>query len=85
MADFSVGQVNARSLRAHALVEPARTLDEAIVAAAGIYGTLHSGLIDRGVSFAPSAYEVIFVSLAHDETVIDETVEAFTSVLGEFS
>jgi len=26
---------------------------------------------------APSAYEVMFVSLAHDLSVIDETVEAF--------
>jgi glutamate-1-semialdehyde 2,1-aminomutase len=34
-------------------------------------------LLERGVYLAPSAYEVTFVSLAHDETVIDETLEAF--------
>jgi glutamate-1-semialdehyde aminotransferase len=34
-------------------------------------------MLDRGIMLAPSAYEVIFVSLAHDPGVIDETVSAF--------
>ena len=34
-------------------------------------------LLDRGVYLAPSAYEVMFVSLAHDEDDIDETIAAF--------
>jgi glutamate-1-semialdehyde 2,1-aminomutase len=51
--------------------------------AAGRYAKLHSALIERGVYLAPSAYEVMFVSTAHDETVIDETIEAFDSAVAE--
>jgi glutamate-1-semialdehyde 2,1-aminomutase len=45
--------------------------------AAETYAALHRELLERGVSLAPSAYEVMFVSLAHDRGVIDQTVEAF--------
>jgi glutamate-1-semialdehyde 2,1-aminomutase len=65
--------------------DPPRRFEDIEDGAAEIYGTIHGGLLDRGVSFAPSAYEVIFVSLAHDETVIDESIEAFTDVLGTLS
>ncbi|MEX1311268.1 MAG: glutamate-1-semialdehyde 2,1-aminomutase [Candidatus Sulfomarinibacteraceae bacterium] len=51
--------------------------------AAGRYARLHAALIERGVYLAPSAYEVMFVSTAHDETVIDDTVEAFDSAVAE--
>ena len=47
-----------------------------------LYAALHRGLLERGVYLAPSAYEVAFVSLAHDEAVIDRTVEAFDAVVG---
>ena len=49
------------------------------------YAALHRGLLNRGVFLAPSAYEVIFVSLAHTEAAIDETVEVFDEVLSEIS
>ncbi len=49
--------------------------------AAGRYARLHRELLGRGVSLAPSAYEVMFVSTAHDEAAIDETVEAFGAAL----
>jgi glutamate-1-semialdehyde 2,1-aminomutase len=51
--------------------------------AADRYARLHSALLDRGVYLAPSAYEVMFVSTAHDETVIDQTIDAFDSALAE--
>jgi glutamate-1-semialdehyde 2,1-aminomutase len=50
--------------------------------AAGRYAKLHSALLERGVYLAPSAYEVIFVSAAHDEAVIDQTIEAFDDAIG---
>jgi len=50
--------------------------------AAERYASLHGALLDRGVYLAPSAYEVMFVSTAHDETVIDQTVEAFDEAVG---
>ena len=53
--------------------------------AAERYATLHAALLDRGVYLAPSAYEVIFVSAAHDEAVIDETIEAIDEAVSERS
>jgi glutamate-1-semialdehyde 2,1-aminomutase len=47
------------------------------------YARLHRALLERGIYLAPSAYEVIFVSLAHSEGDIDETVAAFRDALPE--
>ena len=44
------------------------------------YGRFFHGLLDRGVFFAPSGYETLFVSLAHDDAVIDRTVELAAEV-----
>lgn len=60
MVAFSVGQINARSLRAHGLVEPAESIAAAIVAAAGIYGTSptsHLGLAARLDGYTPKELE----------------------------
>ena len=35
-------------------------------------------MLARGVYFAPSAYEAGFMSIAHDDAVIDATIEAAT-------
>ncbi len=51
--------------------------------AAGRYAKLHAALLKRGVYLAPSAYEVMFVSTAHDEAVIDETIAAFDEAVME--
>jgi glutamate-1-semialdehyde 2,1-aminomutase len=40
------------------------------------YGALFRGLLDRGVYVAPSQYECLFPSLAHDDDVVDETIDA---------
>jgi glutamate-1-semialdehyde 2,1-aminomutase len=44
------------------------------------YGRFFHGLLDRGVFFAPSGYETLFVSLAHDDAVIDRTVQLVAEV-----
>jgi glutamate-1-semialdehyde 2,1-aminomutase len=36
-------------------------------------------MLDAGVYFAPSAYEAGFVSIAHDDAIIDETIAAARS------
>jgi len=43
----------------------------------GLYARLFRALLDRGVALAPGPYEVLFPSLAHDDDVIDTTVERF--------
>ncbi|HZP72155.1 MAG TPA: glutamate-1-semialdehyde 2,1-aminomutase [Gaiellaceae bacterium] len=45
------------------------------------YGVLFRGLLDRGVYVAPSQYECLFPSLAHDDETIDATVAAVGDVL----
>jgi glutamate-1-semialdehyde 2,1-aminomutase len=46
------------------------------------YGELFRGLLERGVYVAPSQYECLFPSLAHDDDAVDRTVEAVADVLG---
>ncbi len=38
------------------------------------YARFFHGMLDRGVYFAPSGYETTFVSLAHSDEVIDDTI-----------
>ncbi len=50
--------------------------DEAkVLADNGVYPKVFHALLERGVALAPGAYEAVFPSLAHDETVIEETIE----------
>jgi glutamate-1-semialdehyde 2,1-aminomutase len=44
------------------------------------FNTLFHGLLDRGVYIAPALYEAGFVSAAHSETDIAETIEAARAV-----
>ena len=45
------------------------------------YGLLFRGLLERGIYIAPSPYECLFPSLAHDDELVDETIEAVRVVL----
>jgi glutamate-1-semialdehyde 2,1-aminomutase len=49
------------------------------------YGTLFRGLLERGCYIAPSQYECLFPSLAHDDDVIDETIAAVSEVFAAAS
>ena len=40
-------------------------------------------MLKRGVNFAPSAYEAGFVSAAHSEQDIAQTIEAATATFAE--
>ena len=63
---------------------PAPVTAEAIDSgAAKRYAKLHAALLEQGVYLAPSAYEVIFVSAAHDEIAIGQTIAAFDEAVGE--
>jgi len=65
--------------------DPPRRSEDIDPKAADRYARLHGALLDRGVSLAPSAYEVMFVSLAHDHDVIDQTIEAFAGAVAEIT
>jgi len=46
-----------------------------VINGAGRYAGLFHALLDRGVALAPGAFEVLFCSMAHDDTAIARTVE----------
>ena len=48
---------------------------------AGLYARTFRALLERGVALAPGPYEVLFPSLAHDDEVVDTTVERFADAL----
>jgi glutamate-1-semialdehyde 2,1-aminomutase len=51
-------------------------------AATGRYPPLMHGVLKRGVAIAPGAYEILFPSVAHGDTEIERTVEAFAAAAG---
>jgi glutamate-1-semialdehyde 2,1-aminomutase len=57
----------------------------AMMTDAARYGQWFHGLLERGVYVAPSPYEAAFVSLAHDDALIDRTLEITAEVAGELA
>ncbi len=49
---------------------------EAKLADTATFARFHAAMLDRGVHLPPSQYEAWFLSLAHDEAIVDRTVEA---------
>jgi glutamate-1-semialdehyde 2,1-aminomutase len=60
-----------------------RRYDRIDAGSATHYAVLHRGLLERGVYFAPSAYEVGFLSTAHSQTDVGATVAALAEALRE--
>ncbi len=63
---------------------PVRRWEEAAASDTARFGRLHRALRDRGVYWPPSQYEAGFVSLAHDDVVLDQVesavVDAFSTI-----
>jgi len=55
---------------------PVRNYQEALKSDTDIYARFFWAMLDQGVYFAPSQYEAAFCSAAHDEAIIDKTLEA---------
>jgi glutamate-1-semialdehyde 2,1-aminomutase len=47
------------------------------------YAALFRHLLSRGIYVAPSQFEAMFVSLAHDDETIDQTIEAVADFVGD--
>ena len=43
------------------------------------FNAFFHAMLDAGVYFAPSAYEAGFVSIAHDDAILDATIDAARS------
>ena len=63
--------------------EPVRSLEDARTCDLARFGRVFHGLLQRGVYIAPSAYEAAFVSAAHDDDAIDETIAAWGAALAD--
>jgi glutamate-1-semialdehyde 2,1-aminomutase len=64
---------------------PVRDHEGAKAADAESYGRFFHAMLERGVFFAPSAFEAIFPSLAHSDADIDRTIEAASDVLASLA
>ncbi len=53
-----------------------RNFEEAKTADSALFGRLHRALLDRGVFMAPSAFEAGFLSVAHTDVEVRETIGA---------
>jgi glutamate-1-semialdehyde 2,1-aminomutase len=82
LAPFGTVQRVGAMLTLFATEEPVRTFADAERSDTDRYAALFRGLLERGVYVAPSQFEAMFVSLAHEDAEIDATVEAVADVLG---
>jgi glutamate-1-semialdehyde 2,1-aminomutase len=61
--------------------QPVWSLEDARACDTARFVRVFHGLLARGVYVAPSAFEAAFLSTAHDDAAIDETVQAWTAAL----
>ena len=62
---------------------PVRSWLDAASSDTARFGTWHRGLVTRGVYWPPSQFEAAFISLAHTEADIDETIAAARGALAD--
>ena len=65
--------------------QPPRDYAEAAQSDTARFARFHRALLDRGVMLPPSQFEAWFVSLAHDEALIDRTIAAAGEALDEIA
>jgi glutamate-1-semialdehyde 2,1-aminomutase len=70
---------------AGALTAPSNYEDARALAGGDTYARFFHAMLRRGVALAPSAYEVMFPGMAHDEAVLDRVVEAAGEAAAEVS
>jgi glutamate-1-semialdehyde 2,1-aminomutase len=58
---------------------PVKNFDDARACESDRYGALFRHLLDQGVYVAPSQFEALFVSTAHDDEELERTIEAAKS------
>ena len=62
---------------------PVRDFDDAQTTDKALFGRLFHALLRRGVYLPPSALEAWFLNAAHDDALIDRTIDAFEDALRE--
>ena len=67
----------------HFDIDEVNNFDDACNANAGLFKTLFHGVLKRGVYFAPSAFESLFLSTTHTKELLDSTIVAIEETLEE--
>ena len=67
----------------HFDIDEVNNFDDACNANADLFKTLFHGVLKRGVYFAPSAFESLFLSTTHTKELLDNTVLAIEETLEE--
>ena len=67
----------------HFDVDEVNNFDDACNANADLFKNLFHGVLKRGVYFAPSAFESLFLSTTHTKELLDNTIEAIEETLEE--
>ena len=60
-----------------------KNFDDAKTCDLARFSAFYNGLRQKGIYIAPSQFEVLFISIAHDSEHIDRTIEAAESVLDQ--
>lgn len=67
----------------HFDIDEVNNFDDACNANADLFKTLFHGVLKRGVYFAPSAFESLFLSTTHTKELLDTTIVAIEETLEE--
>ena len=67
----------------HFDIDEVNNFDDACNANADLFKTLFHGVLKRGVYFAPSAFESLFLSTTHNKELLDTTIVAIEETLEE--
>ena len=67
----------------HFDIDEVNNFDDACNANADLFKTLFHGALKRGVYFAPSAFESLFLSTTHTKELLDNTIVAIEETLEE--
>ena len=67
----------------HFDIDEVSNFDDACNANADLFKTLFHGVLKRGVYFAPSAFESLFLSTTHTKELLDSTIVAIEETLEE--
>jgi len=67
------------------LDRPVRNFEDARAANHELFARLYHAMLKRGVWLPPSGFEAMFISAAHDETVIDRVIDAARAAFREIA
>jgi glutamate-1-semialdehyde 2,1-aminomutase len=60
---------------------PVRSWQDAAASDTAAFGRFHRALVEQGVYWPPAQFEAAFVSAAHDESIIDRTIQVIDRAL----